>query len=145
MRDYPSGNSAVFDAQSGRLVDTFASGPVPAFVGRTGLFVWGGTLEARDLKTAALEWSFTGDGSLQTAPIAVNDGVRTLVYVGSGAGNLYALDLTSGQIVWQTNAGVPIPPWNEGVLEPLTGLGAGQGLLVVPAGRILVAYAKTAS
>jgi hypothetical protein len=43
--------------------------------------------------------------------------------------------------VWSTNVGAAIPGPDEAtVSQPLTGLGAGQGLLVVPAGNRLAAY-----
>jgi HYR domain/Pentapeptide repeats (8 copies)/PQQ enzyme repeat len=54
---------------------------------------------------------------------------------------LYALDAATGAVVWSTNVGAAIPAPNEqSVSQPLTGLGAGQGLLVVPAGNTVTAY-----
>jgi hypothetical protein len=56
---------------------------------------------------------------------------------------LYGLDLRRGRVVWSTNVGAPILGTDEqNVSQPHTGLGAGQGLLVVPAGTRLVAYGR---
>ena len=64
-----------------------------------------------------------------------------MVYVGSQTGKLYALDLADGHEVWETNVGAPITgPDERNAGNPLSGLGAGQGLLVVPAGTQLSAY-----
>ena len=55
---------------------------------------------------------------------------------------LYGLDINTGAVVWSTNVGAPIPAPDEGsAAQPLTGLSAGQGLLIVLAGDQLVAYA----
>jgi hypothetical protein len=54
---------------------------------------------------------------------------------------IYGLSLAKGKVVWSASAGAGIPgPDEQNVSQPLTGLGAGQGLLVVPAGDQLVAY-----
>ena len=79
------------------------------------------------------------DGGLVTAPIVVG----STVFVGSSSGMLYGLDLRRGRVVWSTNVGAPILGTDEqNVSQPHTGLGAGQGLLVVPAGTRLVAYGR---
>lgn len=63
------------------------------------------TTGARDVNTNSALWSFSGDGSLQSAVLAVND----YVYVGSAQGNLYAVNAATGQQVWVTNTGDSIP------------------------------------
>lgn len=133
-RDPDLGNK-LLNAKTGALLGTFQAGPAPAFDGNTGLFLYNGTLTASS--GSATLWSFTGDGGLDTAPIAVGD----TVYVGSSSGELYGLNATSGSVVWSTNVGAAISaPDEQNVAQPLTGLGAGRGLLVVPAGDNLVAY-----
>jgi outer membrane protein assembly factor BamB len=63
------------------------------------------------------------------------------VYEGSSSGMLYGLSIKTGAVAWSTNVGSGIPaPDEQNVAQPLTGLGAGQGLLVVPAGDQLSAY-----
>jgi outer membrane protein assembly factor BamB len=133
-RDPDLGNK-LLNAKTGALLGTFQAGPAPAFDGNTGLFLYNGTLTASS--GSATLWSFTGDGGLDTAPIAVG----STVYVGSSSGELYGLNVTSGSVVWSTNVGAAISaPDEQNVAQPLTGLGAGRGLLVVPAGDNLVAY-----
>lgn len=131
-----------FDAESGVVLAGF-NAYFPAAIGtRTGYFltgnaISGGTLSAVDLASGTVLWTFTGDGQLQISPILVGP----YVFIASTAGNLYALDATSGSILWQQNTGGSItasPGWNGGV--PLSGLSAGDGLLVVPVGTKVTAY-----
>jgi outer membrane protein assembly factor BamB len=132
-RDF-TGNE-ILAASTGRLLGTFQAGPAPAFAGKIGLFLNGSTLQATSGRRTL--WTFSGDGGLRTAPIVVG----STVFVGSSSGMLYGLDLGDGRVVWSTNVGQGIPgPDEQNVSQPLTGLGAGQGLLVVPAGNRLAAY-----
>ncbi len=132
----PSGS--VLDSQTGALVGSYSAGPAPAVAGSQRYALTGQTLSAVDLQTGATVWTFGGDGTLSSAPIVVNQ----QVYVGATSGNLYALDANTGRIVWTTAVGSGIPaPDEQNVSQPLTGLNAGDGLLVVPAGNLLVAYA----
>jgi len=72
---------------------------------------------------------------LITAPIVVNN----FVFVGSSSGNLYAVDAATGALQWTKNLGAPIPGQAFGGFGT-TGLNAGDGLLVVPAGNTVTAY-----
>lgn len=127
----------ILDSQTGKLLGRFSAKSVPAFVNNLGVFLNSGTLEGKDLKRGIVLWSFAGAGSLSSAPLIVNK----YAYVGSTSGNLYAVNLLNGKQVWSTNVGAAIPaPDEQNVSQPLTGLGAGEGLLVVPAGSRLVAY-----
>lgn len=135
------GGGWVFNAKTGALVDSFGSVTAPAFWDHTGLFLYNGLLEARDITSGGLLWSFAGDGGLVSAPIVVRSSAGIHVYVGSMSGMLYALDLTDGTVDWSTDVGPGIlGPDEHNVSSPLTGLAAGQGLLVVPAGNVLLAY-----
>ena len=137
-RDF-NGNK-VLNASTGALEGTFSSTPAPAFAGNIGLFLNGSTLTARE--NGQTLWSFAGDGKLDTAPIAV----QGTVYEGSSSGMLYGLNAASGNVTWSTNVGSAIPaPDEQNVSQPLTGLGAGQGLLVVPAGDQLSAYSSAST
>ncbi len=132
-RDF-TGNK-ILNADTGASLGTFQADPAPAFDGKIGLFLSAGTLQAaQGTKTL---WTFAGDGGLDTAPIAVGN----TAYVGSSSGKLYGLSVQTGKVVWSTNVGASIPaPDEQNVSQPLTGLAAGQGLLVVPAGDELAAY-----
>jgi outer membrane protein assembly factor BamB len=130
----PTTSNEVVRTATGAVVGTFAADPAPAFAGTTGLFLSAGTLSA--VRGSRTLWTFAGDGGLVTAPIAVGD----TVYVGSSSGLLYGLSLTSGRVVWSTNVGAPVSAPDEQNAFVLAGLGAGRGLLAVPAGNLLVAY-----
>jgi outer membrane protein assembly factor BamB len=75
---------------------------------------------------------------LVTSPIVVNN----YVFVGSTSGNLYGLDATTGALLWTQSMGAPIPgPENGGyAFQGYSGLSAGDGLLIVPAGNTVTAY-----
>jgi outer membrane protein assembly factor BamB len=129
-----SDGNAILEAKTGDVLGTFQASPAPAFAGKIGLFLNGSTLQATSGRRTL--WTFSGDGRLDSAPIVVG----STVFVGSSSGMLYGLDLRRGRVVWSTNVGAGIPRPDEQNLLPLTGLGAGQGLLVVPAGNRLAAY-----
>ncbi|WP_255949965.1 outer membrane protein assembly factor BamB family protein [Streptomyces odontomachi] len=140
IRDDAGMTPSVLDATDGTVRDTYAAGgssPAPAVDGREGYFVDGGVLQERYTPTLATRWTFKGDGQISTAPIVVNG----YVYVGSETGQLWALNGATGESVWSTDVGAPIHgPDEHNVSQPLTGLGAGGGLVVVPASHTLVAY-----
>lgn len=130
-------NGDVFNASTGKLVFSYVADNLPAIATNMGYFLQSGTLVGLKLKNYSIVWSFAGDGGLVTSPIVVND----YVFVGSSSGNLYGLDATTGAQLWQVNVGAAIPPgagWGAGL--QLSGLSAGDGLLVVPAGNTLTAY-----
>jgi outer membrane protein assembly factor BamB len=133
----------IYDAATGAQLGTFDSWTPPAFAGDTALFMAGqpdagGTLEARDPSTLALRWSFQGDGTLITPPIAVSNGDGTTAYVGGSDGSLYALDLADGHVVWSGQIPWSIRATDDGTMKPA--LAAGQGLLVVPAESHVYAF-----
>lgn len=141
VRDF---SDTIFDSSTGTIVGNFNAKNTPAFSGMRGFFLNGphffgsfGTLEARDMSTNSVLWSFAGDGTLQSAVLVVND----YVYVGSAQGRLYAVDVATGQQVWVTTAGTSIPFVDEqNSSQPLTSFAAAEGLLVVPTSTTLVAY-----
>lgn len=124
-------NGLILDANTGAQLNGFNSDAPPAFSGNIGLYLFSATLRGVDLPSGKALWSFAGDGNLSSAPLIVNK----TIYVGSSSGLLYGLDL-QGRQVWSTRVGAPIPGFSgEG-----TGLGAGDGLLVVPTGSLLSTY-----
>jgi len=139
VRDIMSGG-LIFNAASGVQTGSF-SAPyytvIPALNSQDMYLQNAGTLQAIDLTSHSMVWSFTGDGHLVSAPIIIN----TYVIIGSSLGNVYALDGATGAQIWSSNAGAPIAGPNEGyIFQPVTGFGAGEGYLVVPAGNILSAW-----
>jgi outer membrane protein assembly factor BamB len=132
-RDF-QGNE-IINAASGRTVGTFQADPAPAFAGSTGVFLSAGVLRATSGSSTL--WSFAGDGGLVTAPIIVGG----TVYAGSSTGRVYGLALDTGRPRWSALTGAPISGPGEGsAAAPLSGIAAGDGLLVVPAGNRLVAF-----
>lgn len=127
----------IYDATIGTQVGTFNADPIPALGTTTGFFLNSGALQAVNLSSHTVLWSFPGDGKLVSAPIVINEAV----IVGSSSGKVYAIDVTTGLEVWSKNAGSAIAGSFEGGLnQPPTGLGAGEGYLVVPAGNVLTAW-----
>ena len=124
----------VFDAETGASDGNYSADSPPTFTTTIGYFLQSGTLRGVLLSNNTVQWSFAGDGQLTGAPIAVNQ----YVFIGSSSGNLYALDGTTGAQVWNVNLGAAI---GASVFQlPFSGLAAGDGLLVVPAGTKVTAY-----
>jgi outer membrane protein assembly factor BamB len=96
------------------------------------LYLQNGTLRGVNSGNGQALWSFGGDGGLFLAPLVV----KQTIYIGSTSGVLYGLN-GSGQQIWSTNVGAPIPNPDGDIT---TGLGAGDRLLVVPASSVLAAY-----
>jgi outer membrane protein assembly factor BamB len=138
--------SLVLDASNGSLLRTYEPQGVRIYapaVDATGVFATfpGAYLSAESLDGLPL-WTFTGDYQLNTTPLIINTNSGRFVVVGSWLGHLYALDAETGREVWSTDVGAPISGADEqGGSEPLAGLAAGQGLIVVPAGKTLSVYA----
>jgi outer membrane protein assembly factor BamB len=127
----------VFDAMNGTLLTRFSVDPAPAISDTRGYALNNGTLQGLDLATMSAQWSFAGDGSLVTAPIVVDN----FVFVGSGSGKIFALQASTGKELWRIQGPAAInPPDEQNVSQPLTGLAAGGGVLMVPAGNTLSAY-----
>lgn len=136
-RTYPESPAGyVLDSISGSLIGRYSvywTDPIPAFWNDMRFFLYRGTLEARNLNTDMVAWSFSGDGGLCSAPLIVNG----YVYICS-ASRVFALDPISGQLVWDAPGGSPAPDERSGGL--LTGMGAGEGILVVPSYDWVAAY-----
>lgn len=130
-------DGTMLDAGTGQAVGRYAAGNPPAVGPEVGYFLQGGTLRGIRLASKTVLWSFAGDGTLVTSPIGVNQ----FAFVGSSSGDVIALDGTTGQQAWSARLGAPLPAgagW--GSRMPFSGLSAGDGLLVVPAGTTLTAY-----
>lgn len=126
----------VFDATTGTQLGTFPPSTIPVFSGQTGFFLSDGTLSAIDQSTHETLWTFSGDGGLATPPIVING----VVVIGSLHGAVYALDAASGNVIWTGSAPAPISAPDEQDAVQLTGLGAGEGYLVVPAGSTITTW-----
>jgi outer membrane protein assembly factor BamB len=135
-------NDSVLDAADGTIQNYFVGNLPPTFYPNqknSMITLVNGSLYDYNLKSGNVTWQFAGDGELDTAPLVVNG----VVIEGSQEGNLYALDADSGVTVWSTKVGSPISSPCETQCDnggPLTGLAAGEGTLVVPAGDQITAY-----
>jgi len=136
FRDQFNMTSHILDVATGEERGQFAAGRIPAFHDRRGFFLVGETLEARDVDSRTVLWSFTGDGTLVTAPIIANG----VVYIGATSGNIYAVDEASGTMLWSDAVGAPIPAPTESTPYPLNGLAVGGDSLLVPTSHRLVCY-----
>ena len=136
----------VLDAATGNLIGSWApqGSPtplVPAVDSTTIYSLRQSTLTAQAVADGSVSWTFTGDGQLDTAPLVLSTPSGEFVVEGSASGQLYALNASTGAVAWQADVGSPISASSEGgAAQPVSGLGAGQGLLVVPAGSTLSAY-----
>jgi outer membrane protein assembly factor BamB len=131
-----SGN--VYDSEAGTVLGAFNYSVPPAVSATHAYTLFNSTLQGLTLSNNQIDWSFAGDGMLVTSPIVVNN----YVFVGSTSGNLYGLDATTGALLWTQSMGAAIPgPENGGyALQGYSGLSAGDGLLIVPAGNTVTAY-----
>ncbi len=123
------------DAETGHVIRSYGASQAPAIGATSGYILESGTLTATGLSNNTILWTFTGDGTLSTAPILVNN----YLFIGSSSNKLYALDAITGAQLWQaTLGGAP----STGMWSPLvqSGMNAGDGLLVVPFGSTLTAY-----
>ena len=134
VRDPTNLPNRIFDAATGAQVGTFSSTTIPALSGQLAFYLSNGTLSAVNLATQGTSWTFTGDGGLEIAPIVID----SVVVIGSTSGAVYALNASTGTVLWSGQAGAAIlGPDEQNVSTPLVGLGAGDGYLVVPATNLI--------
>lgn len=129
-----SGCGSLVDGATGGVLDSIASSASPAVAGDVAVLLDGSTLQGRSLSTGLLRWQFAGDGTLSSAPVIVNG----TVYEGSASGAVFAVDLQTGTEVWSGSVAAP------GTVAGSAGMAAGDGLLVVPAGGTITAFASAA-
>lgn len=128
-------NGLILDANTGAMTGGFNSQFAPAFFRRAAFYTEPDSLTAVDIPTGNTLWTAApgaGD-SYTSSPIVVNG----VVYLGTAAGSLLGYQATNGQPAVSLNVGAPISG-NEGSI-PQAGLGAAEGLIVVPASTRVVA------
>ena len=112
----------VLNASTGAMVAQFTtSGPAPAVDSSQIYDLSDSTLTARSLSSGAPAWSFTGDGTLDSAPLVAGG----TVIIGGGSGELYGLSSATGAVSWSTNVGAGIPGPDEQDVSPAARAGAG--------------------
>jgi outer membrane protein assembly factor BamB len=131
-------NGDILDAVAGTYVGGFDADFAPAFQGKNGFYVQSSGLNAVNAATNTTVWTATpAQGDTYSSPPIVVNGV---VYVGTYEGNLLGYRAGTGKRVVSLNMGYSIAAAETGsVGSPESGLGAGQGILVVPASTHLIA------
>jgi len=98
-----------------------SSGNVYALNASTGALLWSYTTGGGSSSTGALLWSYTTGGLYLDSSPAVANGV---VYVGSEAGNVYALNASTGALLWSKEASAESSP---AVANEVVYVGSGRG------------------
>jgi outer membrane protein assembly factor BamB len=132
----------VFNASTGASLHNIIADTQPAFGTQVGYFLQIGVLNAINLSSGATLWSFSGDGTLISAPVVVNQ----VVFIASASGQLYALDAGTGTELW--NATLPSGAATSDRNLPFifgASIAAGDGYLAVPTGHTLTVYSISSS
>jgi outer membrane protein assembly factor BamB len=133
---YAGDNGFTWNTQNGEIAGAFTASVAPAIDGSLGSFTSVRILQEESLPDNHIQWEFAGDGGLSSAPLTAGG----IVYQGSVSGAVYALDQATGHVLWSGDAGAPILAPDEHNPTQLTGMGIGQGLLVVPASTRVTAF-----
>jgi outer membrane protein assembly factor BamB len=144
---YPSqASGSIYDTETGANDGTYQATVPPALTATVGYYLQGGVFQSGSFSGATLSavqndatvlWSFTGDGGLVTSPIVINQ----YVFIGSSTGNVFGVDRTTGQQVWQASLGGAISQGARWATDSvLSGLSAGDGLMVIPNGTRVTTY-----
>jgi len=133
--DYAT-SGITLNAATGALVGGFNSTYAPAFSGSTAFYTEASSLTAVDLTTGSTLWSVAPSSgvSFTCSPIVVNGAV----FMGTSSGTLLGYSAHTGKQGFSMNLGQEIS-CSEYFVVPLAGMGAGQGMLVVPAGTAVYA------
>lgn len=134
---FESTDGLTLNATTGATVGSFNSQYAPAFNGTTAFYTESNTLTAVNLTTGTTLWTVNASGgtSFTCSPIVVN----SIVYMGTSAGTLVGYTANTGKQKVSLTLSQPIS-CSEYFVVPQSGMGAGQGLLVVPAGTELYAF-----
>ena len=125
-------DSTMFNSTTGTLTGYFAGTGSPVLFSKKGaLITEDSKLYDYSPSNGQIYWSF-GDGGTLSKPVAVNGEIAVI----STSGTLYLLDGSTGRQLWTTTLSYSTNPSGG----PDTGLGAGDGALVVPSGQTLTAF-----
>src|SRR3954451_11631531 len=124
----------VRDAATGAKLRDYRSSQIPAFTaGGLAILADQGALTAVDEATGEAGWARPLDGGVVSPPLVVG----TMVFAVSGAGKLEAVDAATGAPLGRIKLD---EAWAGGQRTAGTGLGAGEGTLLVPVRNGLSAY-----
>jgi outer membrane protein assembly factor BamB len=135
VQDYAT-DALMLDANSGKNLGGFNSRFSPVFWSGTAYFTEPYTLTATTISSGASRWVVSAQAgqTFSCAPLVLND----IVFVPTSSGALVGFSGETGHIVFRMNLPTALT-CNEYFSVPLGGMGAGDGLLVVPSGNLLVA------
>ena len=131
-------NGITINALDGTVLGYFNADFSPSFWKSTGYFIHTNVLSAISLQTGFTLWtaSPTSGDTYSSAPIVVNG----IVFVGTSSGNVIAYRGKDGLQLASVNLGHPISAYDgDTYAAPQSGLGAAQGLLIVPASTYVFA------
>lgn len=132
-----AGAANLFDATAGTTDGQLPTELGPSITDTAFIALNSATLSSTRLSDHVQNWAFTGDGTLSTAPVVVNN----IVFAGSTSGKVYGVDATTGLQVWLGVAPRGINPDSEnGGPQPPAGPAAGENLLVFPSSSSLTAW-----
>jgi outer membrane protein assembly factor BamB len=124
------GTGYLLDARRGGLIDAPTASPPPAVGPRVAVVTAGDVLHGEEPRTGRLFWTRRAGESLGP-PLLLG----RYAWVSDQAGRLFAFDSKTGRRLWSRRLGRGTPPWWN---EPLGGMAAANGLLVLPTeGRLL--------
>jgi outer membrane protein assembly factor BamB len=118
---------------TGKVVGTFSG--TPAFSGDAAYFVTGSTLYVEDVTTRTPVLSTTLPSSATTSPIIA----RNVLYYGASNGKVYGVNIATGQVVW-TGALSGVSGGGSQYTSPISDIGIGDNLLIVPTGNKVTAF-----
>ncbi len=129
--------NVVLNEVTGSSVGTFAASQPPAFDGTYGVFADGTQLTAIQTSTGLTAWTYGEDDQVyfQMPPLIAGG----YVYTFDSSQKVTAFDEATGKPVWSDPAPAYAPPGDSSATPALAAAG---GLLVVPEGSQVVAYAS---
>ncbi len=131
-----STDGIALSARTGALVGGFNSQYAPAFLDGTAFLTEPATLNAVDIASGKTRWTAVprSGQTFSCAPIVVND----IVVAATNTGDLYGFHAADGKTLYHVTLPQPVS-CGEYFATPLVGLGAGYGLVFVPAANMLIA------
>jgi outer membrane protein assembly factor BamB len=117
-------------ATGGKVSEAPTSFYNPCFDQGLAFFTDVAKLTAVDLASSAARWTYTApSGFFFFGPSIV---VAGMVAALDESGGLALLDGASGNVLWSGHVNDPDPVWNNPSPAPQRGLGAGEGVIVIP-------------
>ncbi|HVI08401.1 MAG TPA: PQQ-binding-like beta-propeller repeat protein [Candidatus Binatia bacterium] len=135
VNNYPT-DGITLNASTGAMVGGFNSMYMPVFLGTTAFYTEPDTVTAVSLTNGDTLWTAVAAAgqTYSCSPLVVNG----VVYTGTSNGDLVGYSSKNGSQIFSMNVGSTIS-CGEYFAIPQAGMGAGAGLLVVPAGSQVVA------